>query len=156
IEDRDLFIVQSAPENVGRCMDMRVHKAGNRVYRRWRWRKDADPREQLARVDNGRHAGSADDRHPGFEERAPTRLGAQLLVALGATGVDQSGGLGAAAAVSEFPPREIGPAHGSGSSVAERRGTKIVGRAANSTSQTDYYIICSAVRSTCRRFEANE
>ena len=24
IEDRDLFIVQSAPENVGRCMDMRV------------------------------------------------------------------------------------------------------------------------------------
>jgi hypothetical protein len=78
IEDRDLFIVQSAPENVGRCMDMRVHKAGNRVYRRWRWRKDADLREQLARVDNGRHAGSADDRHPGFEERAPTRVGAQV------------------------------------------------------------------------------
>src|SRR6202007_2051894 len=40
-----------------------------------------------------------------------------------------------AAAVSEFPPREIGPAHGSGSSVAERHGRKIVGPAANGTSQ---------------------
>ena len=45
VDDRDLLIVQSAAENVGRRVDVRIHEAGDRAYGRWRWRKHTDLRE---------------------------------------------------------------------------------------------------------------
>jgi hypothetical protein len=134
VDDRDLFIVESAAENVGRCVDVRVHEAGDRAYGRWRWRKHPDLREQLAGIDNCRHAGRADDRNSGFQERAPAWMSAQGLVAVGAADVNRTGGLRPAAAVSEFPPREIGPAHGSDSCIANRhQRRKIVGHFSSAT-----------------------
>ena len=45
VDDRDLLIVQSAAENVGRRVDVCIHEAGDRAYGRWRWWKHADLRE---------------------------------------------------------------------------------------------------------------
>jgi hypothetical protein len=99
---------------------MRIHEAGDRAYGRWRRRKHAPLREQLAGADNRRHAGGADDRNAGFEERAPTCVGAQCLIAVGAADVDCAGDARPAATVGEFPPRKVGAAHGSDSCIVER------------------------------------
>ena len=117
---------------------------------------------------------------PVFRKRAPACMSAQGLVAVGAADVNRTGGLRPAAAVSEFPPREIGPAHGSDSCIAigtsEERSSVIFKcdalltdacsavwceqrfrRAAlhKCSSRTDY-IIRPSMRSACYRFQTNE
>jgi hypothetical protein len=84
IEDRDLLIVERPPENVRRGVDMGIHEAGNRAHRRGRRRKDANLCKYLARVDNRRHAGTADDRNSTFEERAATCMGTLRVLVMGA------------------------------------------------------------------------
>jgi len=111
VEDRDLLIVEGPPENVGRGVDMGIHEAGNRAHRRGRRWKDANLRKYLARIDNRRHAGTADDRNSAFEERAATCVGTLRVLAMGAAHVDRSRHARPPAAVGKFPSREIGPAH---------------------------------------------
>src|SRR5262249_24957719 len=111
IEDRDLLIVERPPENIRRSVDMGIHEAGNRAHRRGRRRKDANLRKYLARVNNCRDAGTADDRNSAFEERAATCMRTLRVLAMGAAQVDRSGYARPPAAIGEFPSREIGPAH---------------------------------------------
>src|SRR5215475_9147391 len=111
IEDRDLLIVERPPENVGRGVDMGIHEAGNRAHRWGRRRKDANLRKYLARVDNRRHADTADNRNSAFEELPATCMGTLRVLAMGAAHVDRSRHARPPAAVGEFPSWEIGPAH---------------------------------------------
>src|SRR4029079_11509066 len=50
VDASDLFVVQRAAEDVGRRMDVRVHKSSNGTDRRWRRRKNAHLCEGLARI----------------------------------------------------------------------------------------------------------
>src|SRR6516225_2141028 len=118
IEDRNLLIVQRPPENVGRCVDMRIHEAGDRAHRRWRRRKDSNLRKYFARIDHSRHSGTAHERNSAFEERAAACMSALRSVAMIAADVDRSGQTRPSAAVGEFPSREIGPTHRSPSYVS--------------------------------------
>src|SRR5262249_42895947 len=111
IEDRDLLIVERSPENVGRGVDMGIHEARNRAHRWGRRWKDANLRKYLARVDNRRHAGTADDRNSAFEEHPATCMGTLRVIAMGAAEVDRSRQARPPTAVGEFPSRERGPAH---------------------------------------------
>ena len=100
IEGRDLLIVQRPPEDVGRRVNMRIHETGDRANRRRWWWEDSNLREYLARVDNCRQPGTADDRNPSFEQRASSCMTLLHMAVMGAANVDPPG---AQAAFRSYP-----------------------------------------------------
>jgi hypothetical protein len=90
---------------------MRIHETGDRAHRRRRGWKDADLREYLAGADNCRQPGTADDRNPSFEQRASSCMTVLHMAVMDAANVDPSGHTRPSAAISEFPSRDMGPAH---------------------------------------------
>ena len=98
-------------EDVGRRVNMRIHETGDRAYRRWWGWEESNLREYLTGADNCRQPGTADDRSPSFEQCAASCMTVLHVAIIGAANVYPPGHTRPSAAISEFPSRDIGPAH---------------------------------------------
>jgi hypothetical protein len=124
VENGGFLIVQSPPEDVGRGVDVSIHKPGDRAYRRWRWWKHPNLCEYLMRVHDSCEPGTADDRNPSFEEGASRCTSTLRVAVVRAADMNRAGCLRSTTTVGELPSRQKGKAHRSPPELLSSTGDK--------------------------------
>jgi hypothetical protein len=112
VQSGQLLIVQGATEDVGRGVYVSIHKSGDRADGLGRWREDAALRKYLALVKDRREPGGTGDRDASLEELASCRMAVRGVAFMLAAEVDRARRVWQAAAIGEFPSRQIGQTHG--------------------------------------------
>jgi hypothetical protein len=87
---------------------MAVHQPGDRADGRRRRREGAALREHLARVEDRRQPGGADDRNPGLEQVAARCLVTRRMPVMRTTEVDRTGHARPPATIGQFPTQNVG------------------------------------------------